>query len=69
MMKIKKSIFWHLVLTATLLLFLSFAAQAKPKDKRVSRNLNKNTAVQSTRTIVNIGNWTYWMQWLSLIHI
>ena len=55
----KKLVIGHLALAVVLLLFLSLAVQAKPKDKgvSVSNSFNKTTAVQSTRTMINIGNW------------
>ncbi len=62
-MKSNKSKIGHLILAVALLLFLSLALDAKPKDKRVSQSFEKNSAVQSTRMIVNIGNWLYWMLW------
>ena len=65
MMNRKKLVIGHLALAVVLLLFLSLAVQAKPKDKgvSVSNSFNKTTAVQSTRTMINIGNWGYWMLW------
>ncbi|NIT58092.1 MAG: hypothetical protein GWN00_18245, partial [Aliifodinibius sp.] len=63
-MIIHKEIFkggWFL--GAILLLFFIQSASAREKDPRPSMSFNKPLVTQSTRTLSDINNWTYWMQW------